>query len=53
MGGGVKGYVVGYGWGEEGGFEWWLEDVVVERVKDKWVVGLGKEWVGLMGDGVV
>ena len=53
VGGRVKGDFVGYGWWGEGGLEWWLEDVVVEMVKDKWVGGLWEEWIGLMSDGVM
>ena len=49
----VKGYLLGYACRQEPAFEWSLQHLVLETVKDKSLVPFSKQSVGFIADGVV
>jgi hypothetical protein len=53
MPGAVKGYLLGYACRQEPAFEWSLQHLVLETVKDKSLVPFPKQSVGFIADGVV
>ena len=53
MPGAVKGYLLGYACRQEPPFEWSLQHLVLETVKDKPLVPFPEQPVGFIADGVV